>query len=147
MRCLAFLIIFNSRLGLKFSTHATNSTIKKIGFRCTKCFRSVVVLVFALAPALNKFRFCSLRKKMINLVGWLSITLVFGCRLTSIKCLIEISLNSSFWNYMTKLSVINCSCETYEYIKCTIRLMIQQLRIVDIVFYVILVVLANLINC
>ena len=79
MRFLAFLIILNCRLGVKFSTHTTNSTREKIGFRCTKCFRSVVVLEFALATVLSKFRFCSLRNTMINLV--LMIKYYFDCRL------------------------------------------------------------------
>ena len=45
-----------------------NSTREKIEFSFTHCFRSIVLLVFALATALSKFRFRSLRNKMINLV-------------------------------------------------------------------------------
>ena len=45
-----------------------NSTREKIVFNCTNCSRSIVALVFALATALNKFRFHSIRNKMINLV-------------------------------------------------------------------------------
>ena len=46
------------------------STTEKIEFRRTNYFRSIFVLVFALATALNKFhfRFRSLRKKRINFV-------------------------------------------------------------------------------
>ena len=60
--CLQFLIkckVFNSII---------NSTAEKIGFSCTNCFRPLVLLVFALATALSKFRFRSLRSKIINLV-------------------------------------------------------------------------------
>ena len=40
----------------------------------------------------------------------------------------------------------NCSLKTYEFNKCTIKLKMQGLRIVGFVFYVILSVLAYLIN-
>ena len=58
----------NFRLSVRFSTHMINSTREKIEFSFTNCFRSIVLLVFALATALSKFRFRSLRNKMINLV-------------------------------------------------------------------------------
>ena len=59
---------YNFRLSVKFSTHMINSTREKIGFSCARYFRSILVLVFALATALNKFLFHSFGDKMINLV-------------------------------------------------------------------------------
>ena len=53
---------------MKFLTHMTKSTREKVGFSCTNYLRPIVVLIFALATALNKFRFHSLRNKIINLV-------------------------------------------------------------------------------
>ena len=44
------------------------NTRGKIGFSCINYFRSIVVIVFALATTLNKFRFRFLRNKIINLV-------------------------------------------------------------------------------
>ena len=41
---------------------------EKIGFSYTDYFKSIVVLAFALATALHKLHFCSLRNKMVNLV-------------------------------------------------------------------------------
>ena len=46
----------------------TNSTREKVEVSCFKCFMLIILLVFALATALSKFRFRSLRNKMINLV-------------------------------------------------------------------------------
>ena len=63
-----FDIPYSFKLSMKFSTHMSNSTREKIGFSCTNYFSSILVLVFALSAALNKFRFSSLRNKMINLV-------------------------------------------------------------------------------
>ena len=45
-----------------------NSARQKVGFSCNDYFRSIVVLVFAPATALNKFRFRFLGNKIINLV-------------------------------------------------------------------------------
>ena len=56
------------RLSVNFSTHMINNTSEKIGFRCTNYFRPIVVLVLALATALNKFCFRSLRNQMADLV-------------------------------------------------------------------------------
>ena len=47
----------NFRLSVKFSTHMIKSAREKIDYNCTNCFRSIVLLVFALATALKKFRF------------------------------------------------------------------------------------------
>ena len=44
---------------LTFSTHMMSSTREKIGVSCITYFSSIVTLVFALATALNKFRFHS----------------------------------------------------------------------------------------
>ena len=79
-----FDIPYDFRLTVKFSTHKINSTRKKIGFSCTNYFRPIVVLAVALATAMNKFHFHSLRKKMINLI-LVIITSIFDCSLTSIK--------------------------------------------------------------
>ena len=62
-----WLLLFRIWWSVKFSTDMINSTREKIEFSCTNCFRSTVLLVFALATALNKFCFRSLRNKMINL--------------------------------------------------------------------------------
>ena len=80
-----WLLLFRIWLSVKFSTDMINSTREKIEFSCTNCFRSTVLLVFALATALNKFCFRSLRNKWSIYVWWLSITLIFVCSLTSIK--------------------------------------------------------------
>ena len=45
-----------------------NSTREKIELSYTSCFRTIVVIIFALATAQSNFRFLSLRNKMINLV-------------------------------------------------------------------------------
>ena len=47
---------------------------------------------------------------------------------------------------ITFCGVNNCFLETHEFSKCTIRLKMQELRIVDFVFYVITFVLAYLMN-
>ena len=83
-----------------------NSTRDKIEFSCFKCFMSIILLVFALAAAPSKFRFRSLRNKMINFV--LVIKDHFDFRLQfdiNKKCifegLAEILLNNGTCNYMT----------------------------------------------
>ena len=50
-----FDIPYNFRLSVKFSTHMINNTRGKIGLSFTSYFRPLVVVVFALATALNKF--------------------------------------------------------------------------------------------
>ena len=103
-----FEISYNFRLSVKFSVHMINSTRDKIGFNCTNYFRSIVVLVLALAIALNKFHFRSLRNKMINLV--LVIKYHFDFRLLFdinkkyiFQGFTEILLNNGTRNYMAKL--------------------------------------------
>ena len=62
-----FDISYNFRLTVKFSTHMMNIYYERKS-RVQLYFRSIVVLVFTLTTTLNKFRFHSLRNKMINLV-------------------------------------------------------------------------------
>ena len=47
-----------------------NRTREGIEFSYANCFRSIVLLVFALATALSKFCFLSLRDKIIMIVGF-----------------------------------------------------------------------------
>ena len=93
---------------------------KKIVFSCTYCFMSTVVLAFALATALSKFRFRSPKNKTINLV--LVVKYHFNCWLQQksifqgfSKILIMVSATTFCW-------VINCSWETFEFNKCKINL-------------------------
>ena len=101
-----FDIPYAFRFSVKFSTHTVNSAGAKIGFTCGNYFWSMVVLVFVLNNALNKFRFNSLRNKMINLI--LVIMYYFDFRLQfdiNKKCIFqgftEILFNSGMYSYMT----------------------------------------------
>ena len=49
--------VYKFQLSGKFSTHMTNNTREKIELSCINSFRSIVLLVFALATALRKFCF------------------------------------------------------------------------------------------
>ena len=92
---------------MKFLTHMTKSTREKVGFSCTNYLRPIVVLIFALATALNKFRFHSLRNKIINLVlvikYHINVRLQFD--INKKKCIFQhftkILLNNDTCNYMT----------------------------------------------
>ena len=98
-----FDIPYNFRLSVKFSRHIINNTKEKIGSCCTNYFRPIVVLVFAVATALNKFGFRSLRKNTTNLVlGHFDFRLQF-CN--NKKCIFQgftrIFLNNGTCNDMT----------------------------------------------
>ena len=55
-----FDIPYNLQLNVKISIHMMNSTRAKTGSSFTNYLRSIVMLVFGLTAALNKFRFHSL---------------------------------------------------------------------------------------
>ena len=64
-----FDIPYNFRLSVKILTHMMNSTREKNRVQLYQLLQVIsCVSIFALATALNKFRFHSLRNKMINLV-------------------------------------------------------------------------------
>ena len=93
-------------LSVKFSIHMINSTREKIEFGCINCFRSIAVLIFVLATALSKFRFRSLRNKMINLVLVINYQFDFQSQFDiNVTCIFqgftEILLNNGARKYMT----------------------------------------------
>ena len=123
----------------KFSAHMINTTREKIELSCTNCFRSIVLLVFALTTAWSKFRFRSLRNKMINLVLDIKYHFDFWLQFDiNKKCIYQGFTEISVQLHdITLCRGINCSWESYEFNKCTISLKIQQLRIEDLNFFVI----------
>ena len=109
-----------------------NSTRAKIGFSCTNYFRSIVMLVFALITALNKFSFYSFRNIMFNLV--LVITYHFDFRLQF--DINKICIFQGLTEMVNFCRVIKCCWEMYEFNKCTTRLKMRHLWIVDAIPFV-----------
>ena len=78
---------------------------EKIGFSYTDYFKSIVVLAFALATALHKLHFCSLRNKMVNLVLMIKyhsdFRLQFDIKKRIFQGFTEILPNTVMCNYKT----------------------------------------------
>ena len=134
-------------------TGCVNSMRAYTGFSCTNYFWSIVLLIFAHTTTLNKFHFHSLRKKMINVFlvmkYHLDFPLQFDIGQNIFQIFITILLNNGTCNYMTQISVkaSNKYCwKMYGINKCTIRLKMQHLWIVDFVFHLIPFVSAYLIH-